>query len=65
VWSIEKEQWMLAQVIWTQLSIWSNFRFGYFYSRNFFIKECSTLYNVDIEKFSLKSLPIGVVLRFC
>jgi hypothetical protein len=29
------------------------------------IKGCSTLYNVDIEKFSLKSLPIGVVLRFC
>jgi hypothetical protein len=25
----------------------------------------SSLYNVDIEEFSLSSLPIGVVLRFC
>jgi hypothetical protein len=31
----------------------------------FFIKGCFELRNVDFDEFSLVSLPIGVVLRFC
>ncbi len=64
--SIEEKQRMLAQMICQPTSPCSlNLRFGYFGMLNFFIKECFELPYVDFDEFSLVSLFINVVLRFC
>jgi hypothetical protein len=48
VWSIEEQQWMVNQIIWTHLVWILNLD-------TFAVTTFSSLYNVDIEEFSLRS----------
>lgn len=64
--SIEKIYRMLAQLMCQPTFPSSlNLKFGYICMQNFFTRGCSKLHIVDLEEFSLLSLPTSVVLKYC